>query len=208
MCNLYNMTVKRWELVNYIAANDDFRKEIEQEKDYVAAGKPGIVVRYQDGQLVVDQMKWGFCTRKERKRPAREGEMPFLYDWWTNARNLSNNLWKPWLLKTDHRCLVPFTRFAEPKAGPDRTSPSDLNWWFTVGDQEVPCFAGVWKVDQDHGHVFAFCTAEPNPLVAPKHPKAMPVILLKDDHERWLHGSLDDVEELQAAYPSQMMAVG
>ena len=42
---------------------------------------------------------------------------------------------------------------------------------------------------------------------APKHPMAMPVILLKDDHERWLRGSFDDVLELQAGYPSQLMAV-
>ncbi len=44
----------------------------------------------------------------------------------------------------------------------------------------------AWKVDQDHDRVYAFCTTEPNPLVAPKHPKAMPVILLAEDQERWL----------------------
>jgi putative SOS response-associated peptidase YedK len=63
----------------------------------------------------------------------------------------------------------------------------------------------VWKVDQDHDRVYAFCTTEPNPLVAPRHPKAMPVILLREDHERWLAGSFDEVLALQAGYPSQMM---
>jgi putative SOS response-associated peptidase YedK len=62
------------------------------------------------------------------------------------------------------------------------------------------------EVDQDHDGVYAFCTTEPNPLVAPKHPKAMPVVLLKDDHERWLRGSVDDAVALQLAYPSQLMA--
>jgi putative SOS response-associated peptidase YedK len=211
MCNLYGIRVKRWELQAYFEADDDFRREIERdeiEKDYVAPGKPGFVIREVDGQRQTELMKWGFCTRKPRKRPCREGELPFLYDWWTNARNLSNNMWKPWLLRTEHRCLVPFSRFAEPKAVADRTGPGDVNWWFTVKDQEIPCFAGVWKIDEDQGHVFAFCTTEPNPLVAPKHPKAMPVILHKEDHERWLRGSIEDVLELQAPFPSQLMSLG
>jgi len=35
----------------------------------------------------------------------------------------------------------------------------------------------------------------------------MPVILLAEDHERWLSGSIDDVLALQAGHPSQMMSV-
>jgi putative SOS response-associated peptidase YedK len=207
MCNLYNLRTSREEYNGYFQSTDDWRDELVVEKDYAAPGKPGFVIREQDGDRVLSTMKWGFPTRKPRKRPAREGELPFLYDWWTNARNLSNSMWNPWLMKREHRCLVPFTRFSEPKAAGDRKEASDLHWWFTVEDQEMPCFAGVWKVDQDHDRVYAFCTTEPNPLVAPKHPKAMPVVLLKDDHERWLRGSVDDAIALQSAYPSQLMAV-
>lgn len=208
MCNLYNLKTSQPDLLAAFSALQDPFDQIIQEKDYAAPGKPGRVVRYQDGHKVVSTMKWGFPTRKPRKRPAKEGEMPFLFDWWTNCRNLGNNMWRPWLLKPEHRCLVPFSAFAEPKAAADRSGPGDTNWWFTVQDQPVPCFAGVWKIDQDHDRVYAFCTTEPNPLVAPKHPKAMPVILLAEDHERWLLGSIEDVLALQAGYPSQMMTVG
>jgi putative SOS response-associated peptidase YedK len=121
---------------------------------------------------------------------------------------MQSNLWKPWLLRAEHRCLVPFTRFAEPKAVADRQGPGDTNWWFTVEDQSVPCFAGLWKVDQDHDRVYAFCTTEPNPLVAPKHPKAMPVILMAEDQERWLTASVEEAVTLLTAYPSQLMGVG
>jgi len=190
-----------------LAAVDDAANVLGIEKDYAAPGKPGYVVRYEDGRRVLSTMRWGFPTRKPRKRPAREGELPFLYDWWTNARNLHNNLWKPWLLRTEHRCLVPFTRFAEPKAVSDRQGPGDTNWWFTVEDQPVPCFAGLWKVDADHDRVYAFCTTEPNPLVAPKHPKAMPVILLAEDQERWLTAPVEEVLTMLTAYPSQLMQV-
>ncbi len=120
---------------------------------------------------------------------------------------MHNNLWKPWLLRTEHRCLVPFTRFAEPKNVSDRQGPGDTNWWFNVEDQPVPCFAGLWKVDADHDRVYAFCTTEPNPLVAPKHPKAMPVILLAEDQERWLTAPVEEALTMLTAYPSQLMRV-
>ncbi len=207
MCNLYNLKVDPRGYFDALAAVDDAANVLGIEKDYAAPGKPGYVVRYEDGQRVLSTMRWGFPTRKPRKRPAREGELPFLYDWWTNARNLHNNLWKPWLLRTEHRCLVPFTRFAEPKAVSDRQGPGDTNWWFTVEDQPVPCFAGLWKVDADHDRVYAFCTTEPNPLVAPKHPKAMPVILLAEDQERWLTAPVEEALTMLTAYPSQLMRV-
>jgi len=207
MCNLYNLKVDPRSYFDALAAVDDAANVLGIEKDYAAPGKPGYVVRYEDGRRVLSTMRWGFPTRKPRKRPAREGELPFLYDWWTNARNLHNNLWKPWLLRTEHRCLVPFTRFAEPKAVSDRQGPGDTNWWFTVEDQPVPCFAGLWKVDADHDRVYAFCTTEPNPLVAPKHPKAMPVILLAEDQDRWLTAPVEEALTMLTAYPSQLMRV-
>lgn len=207
MCNLYNLKVDPRGYFDALATVDDAANVLGIEKDYAAPGKPGYVVRYEDGRRVLSTMRWGFPTRKPRKRAAREGELPFLYDWWTNARNLHNNLWKPWLLRTEHRCLVPFTRFAEPKAVSDRQEPGDTNWWFTVEDQPVPCFAGLWKVDADHDRVYAFCTTEPNPLVAPKHPKAMPVILLAEDQERWLTTPVEEALTMLTAYPSQLMRV-
>jgi len=207
MCNLYNLKVDPRGYFDALAAVDDAANVLGIEKDYAAPGKPGYVVRYEEGRRVLSTMRWGFPTRKPRKRAAREGELPFLYDWWTNARNLHNNLWKPWLLRTEHRCLVPFTRFAEPKAVSDRQGPGDTNWWFTVEDQPVPCFAGLWKVDADHDRVYAFCTTEPNPLVAPKHPKAMPVILLAEDQERWLTAPVEKALTMLTAYPSQLMQV-
>ena len=207
MCNLYNIKVDPRSYFDALAAVDDAANVLAVEKDYAAPGKPGYVVRLEGGERVLSTMRWGFPTRKPRKRPAREGELPFLYDWWTNARNMQSNMWKPWLMKAEHRCLVPFTRFAEPKAIADRQAPGDTNWWFTVEDQPVPCFAGLWKVDADHDRVYAFCTTEPNPLVAPKHPKAMPVILLAEDQERWLTAPVEEVLTMLTAYPSQLMQV-
>ena len=44
-------------------------------------------------------------------------------------------------------------------------------------------------------------------MVAAVHPKAMPVILHEEDHDRWLDGTMDDVRELAAPFPSQLMAM-
>ena len=76
--------------------------------------------------------------------------------------------------------------------------------WFTVNDQPVSCFAGIWR-QQEEGACYAFLTCEPNPVVKPVHPKAMPVILQPEDYDRWLSG--DDAAALQAPFPSQLMAV-
>ena len=139
MCNLYSIKVDPRTYFDALDAADDAANVLQVEKDYAAPGKPGYVVRVEDGQRVLSTMRWGFPTRKPRKRPAREGELPFLYDWWTNARNMQSGMWKPWLMRTEHRCLVPFSRFSEPKAVADRKGPGDTAWWFTVEDQPVPC---------------------------------------------------------------------
>jgi putative SOS response-associated peptidase YedK len=55
--------------------------------------------------------------------------------------------------------------------------------------------------------MFAFLTCEPNPLVAPLHPKAMPVILQEADYQKWLTADWAGAAKLVAPFPSQLMAV-
>ena len=45
----------------------------------------------------------------------------------------------------------------------------------------------------------------PHPLVAPLHPKAMPVILHESDYQFWLSGSLEEATKLAVPFPSQLM---
>lgn len=55
--------------------------------------------------------------------------------------------------------------------------------------------------------VFAFLTCEPNPLVAPLHPRAMPVILAEADYSAWLTADWEEAVKLVTPFPSQLMAV-
>ncbi len=85
MCNLCRLKTSRAEYQDYLRTSDDWRWEtgedmIEIDKAYVAPGKHGYIVREVEGWRQLEVMEWGFCTRKKRKRPAREGEMLFLYD--------------------------------------------------------------------------------------------------------------------------------
>lgn len=68
----------------------------------------------------------------------------------------------------------------------------------------IVSFAGVLRPIEG-GAVYAFLTTDPNPLVAPIHPKAMPVLLDEEDEERWLTCSFDDAVALAKPFPSQLM---
>lgn len=209
MCNLYGIKVSWQEYLDYFRASDAVRAEIfaEIEQRDVYPGGKGLTIRQTDAARVAEEMSWGFPTRKARKREPKEGQAPHVTEWWTNCRNLDSNMWRFQLARSEQRCLVPFTRFSEPKAREDRSDPKDLWWWFTVADQPIPCFAGIWKVDAVEGPVYSFLTTEPNALVGDKHQKAMPVILAAEDHDRWLTAPWDDAKELVSSYPSQLMAM-
>lgn len=127
----------------------------------------------------------------------------------TNIRNLSSPHWRRWL-GVEHRCLVPFTSFAEPdtRLGPTKGKPI----WFALGpDRPLAFFAGLrteWTSTRKlkEGEVtvdaFAFLTCEPNREVERIHPKAMPVILTRpDEWQKWLNAPFDEAQYLQRALP-------
>ena len=159
------------------------------------------------GGAVVDVMTWGVPLSLPGKRPGTTVTKHV-----TNVRNLASPFWRSMLVKPEQRCLVPFTRFAEPKMGQGRAEH-----WFTITDRPVAAFAGIWRwvggattggLSSPEGKkMFAFLTCEPNPLVAPLHPKAMPVILQEADYQNWLTADWAGATKLVAPFPSQLMAV-
>jgi putative SOS response-associated peptidase YedK len=124
----------------------------------------------------------------------------------TNVRNLASPFWQSTIANPAQRCLVPFTSFAEPRPGKDPETGRPSNWWFTVEGEECCAFAGIWRMSEGAKR-FAFLTCEPNPLVAPLHPKAMPVILQREDYDAWLDGEAADACSLAQPFPSQLMRV-
>lgn len=152
--------------------------------------REGLVVRQEAGARVLDVMRWGFPPLGTSKAPV------------ANVRNLSSPFWKGVLSNPDRRCLVPVTSFCEWEG----EKGSKLERWFSLTASPIFAFAGVWR-PTEQGSAYAFLTCEPNPLVAPIHPKAMPVVLHPEDYERWLTDPYAGACELAQPFPSQLMAV-
>jgi putative SOS response-associated peptidase YedK len=132
----------------------------------------------------------------------------------TNIRNTASPHWRRWL-GPGHRCLVPFTRFAEHVKTPVGFQPL---WFGPAAESEhPPCFAGVatrWTGTRRKAEgevtltLFGFLTCAPNADVAPHHPKAMPVILTNlADMRRWLTADWAEAARLQSALPDGALAL-
>ena len=156
--------------------------------------KPGWVVLQRDGLRKLERMSWGVPCRVRGPKGAVEKPV-------TNVRNLDSPFWRSMLQGRDGRCLVPFTSFSEygQIRGGDGKMPLH---WFDIPSRPIASFAGIWR-RAEVGEVFAFLTCEPNSLVAPIHPKAMPMVLDDEDEARWLAG--EPAEGFVAPYPAQLM---
>ncbi|MEH7830534.1 SOS response-associated peptidase [Gemmobacter denitrificans] len=209
MCNLYSQTKPQ----------DALRRVFEQIVDdgaliEVLTGNlpamPGIwpdypapILRHGPQGLQLSLARWGMPSPPQALVGKRTD--PGV----TNIRNLAAPHWQRWL-GVAHRCLVPFTSFAEPDSRPGPSQGKPI--WFALGpDRPLACFAGIcteWtstrklKEGEVTVQAFAFLTCEPNREVARIHPKAMPVILTRPEAWRdWLGKPMDRIRPLQRPLP-------
>lgn len=197
MCNLYRQrateNLSRLFDARPLAEQPELKLEIYPRYD-------ACVIRKEDGRRILEVMTWGIITTIKGKS-GKPIQKPV-----TNVRNLDSPFWRSTIANPAQRCLVPFTSFAEPKPGKDPETGRPANHWFSVAGEEASAFAGIWRFNEGRKR-FAFLTCEPNHLVAPLHPKAMPVILQPEDYESWLDGEAADACSLALPFPSQLMAV-
>ena len=133
-------------------------------------------------------MRWGFPrrVRGDRDRPDRIGLVA----------DLTNPMWSEMVVDPRYRCLIPITHFANP----DGPSGAKTRTWFSVKGQPVMAWAGFCRNIPGTGPVYAGMTMEVNAAVMPTNDR-MPVLLDRDEHERWLKGSIDDVIAFQYRAP-------
>ena len=203
MCNLYSITKGPQAIRDFARAMRDKTGNLPPIPgvfpDYFAP----IVRNAEDGERELTMARWGMPSPKF----AIEGRNsdPGV----TNVRNISSPHWRRWL-GVESRCVVPFTSFAENELQPDGSRPPV---WFALDESRpLAFFAGIWtrwtsvrkvKEGETTNDFFAFLTTEPNAIMAPIHPKAMPVILTTPEEvDAWMTAPAIEALKLQRPFPT------
>ena len=161
-------------------------------------GYPGLVIREHDGTRVIEQMTWGFPVRLKGMKPTSKPKPV------NNARDdkLLTPFWKHWFTTPAHRCLIPFTAFAEaegPKGQMTRT-------WISVADQPTAAWAGLWRPTDEWGDAYTGVMVDATEELFDIHDR-MPVILHPDAHETWLRADANEAMKLVTQYPADRLSV-
>lgn len=234
MCNAYNITTTQDAIRNFVSATHDVIGNMEPSID-VFPDRFAPIVRNNEGRRELAMVRWGMpsssralfdaATKRADKLRAKGKDFDFNEllkmepDGGTiNIRNTSSQHWKRWL-GVQNRCVVPFTRFAEPDPANKVEGGRTPNAWFaSTGDDPLMFFAGLWVKDWTSVRkvkeglvtldLFAFLTTEPNAVVAPIHQKAMPVILTtKGEVETWLTAPWEEAKSLQRPLPDELLKI-
>lgn len=199
MCNIYNIKMHSAQLKQAVGSYIDLTNGASFDEN-IYPDYPAPILRNNLDGAELGLSRWGMPTPPMYvKGEADEGI--------TNMRNISSRHWQRWL-DVANRCLVPATSFSEYAQEPDpKTGKKNLHWFAINTTQPLFFFAGIWtewigvrkpsEGKQNHT-LFAILTTDPNSVVSPIHPKAMPVILTEQEElDLWMTAPWDIAKELQ-----------
>ncbi|PQO24325.1 DUF159 family protein [Rhodobacteraceae bacterium WD3A24] len=205
MCNLYSQTRAQEAMRRLFDVAVDRLGNLPPQAGIYPDYHAPIIRQGEEGRELV-MGRWGMPTPPqflEGKRTDRGV---------TNIRNTKSPHWRRWL-GPEHRCLVPFTAFAEP----DTRRGGRHNVWFSLTEDHPAAFAGLWtrwtsvrklKEGETTDDLYGFLTCAPNAEVAEVHPKAMPVVLTDpEDWKTWLTAPWSATAALQRPLPDGALEI-
>lgn len=194
MCNLYQLRKSAAEVAAHFGADNPVQYNAGEE---VYPGYPGMVVREEAGARVLQSMVWGFPLRLKGMSPTAKPKPV------NNIADLTKPMWVGLARKPEWRCLIPLSGFAEAEGA----KGSKTRTWFSVKDTPIFAWAGLWRDSAEWGPVYSGVMTDCNEAIRPVHDR-MPVLLHRDDHDRWLHGSFDDILGFQArCFPDDLIVI-
>jgi len=160
--------------------------------------EPGWVIRQRDGQMVLEQMTWGFpvVLRGKQGQPLKPKPV-------NNARfDKLGAFWKRWAAQPEHRCLIPTSRYAEAVGTAGRMTET----WLSVKDDPVFAWAGLWRESDEWGDCYTGVMTGNAPELEHIHDRS-PVILLPDQWKTWLTAPLDELYRFDKPFPAEAIKI-
>ena len=88
-----------------------------------------------------------------------------------------------------------------------RTERNKTRTWFSVKYHPVAAWAGLWRESVEWGAVYSSDMTAANEAFQPVHDR-MPVLLMPDEQDRWLHEEFEDLLDLQERkFPPKLVAI-
>jgi putative SOS response-associated peptidase YedK len=162
-------------------------------------------MRMENGAPAVTMVRWGLIPSFAHGKPGKFSTINARIETFETAASF-RGAWK-----RAQRCLQPASGFYEWHLDAEgRKTP----YLVTLADQDVFGFAGLWDWSvREDGAVIESCahiTMPANELMADihnggNHPRRMPAILRREDHEAWLRGTAAEARAVLRPYAADLM---